>query len=120
MKYTLLSTVVAPDFGGGIIEIKKLTKQQFLDLLPLVDRNLCGHPVTNAVLRAECPTLPDPEKAFWDGTGQALAARPMGGVRGASIQGDTQVTLDGLEFCLIRYHSGAWIAPGAYYPEVRS
>lgn len=97
--YTLCSTVVVPSFCSQTLRVEALTPEQFRELLSGVTRNLCGHPVTNAVLCAECPTLPGFEKAFWNGEGVALAARPRGGVRGASQSGDTQVTFSDLEFC---------------------
>jgi len=101
--YYLLSTVVAPSFKSARLEIRELTRDEFLARLKLVDVNLCGHPLTNQVLREVCPTLPEPQKAFWQGDGIAIAARPRGGVRGASANGDTKVTLDDLEFCELKY-----------------
>jgi len=96
--YTLCSTVVAPSFRSSTIHVEGLTPEQARQLLALVNRNLCGHPVTSAVLSSEITTLPTAEKGFWDGTGKAIAARPRGGARGAS-SGDTQVTFSDLEFC---------------------
>lgn len=99
-RITLVSTVVAPKFETGRIEIQAVDDAYLLQLLPLVTRNLCGHPVTDGVLRAVCPTLPTPERAFWEGDGHALAVRPKGGVRAASQEGDTEVTLNDLEAAL--------------------
>jgi len=91
MKYSLLSTVVAPSFLNQTIRVWELTKDEFLEKLKSVSINFCGHPVTNAVLREHVPTLPFTIRgAFWNGEGHALAARPKGG--------DTQVTIDKLEF----------------------
>jgi hypothetical protein len=101
--YYLLSTVVAPSFKSARLEIRELTRDEFIARLGLVTTNLCGHPVTNRVLRDVCPTLPEPQKAFWQGDGVAIAARPRGGVRGASVTGDTPVSLDDLEFCELKY-----------------
>jgi hypothetical protein len=101
----LLSTVVAPSFRSATLRIEELTSEQFSELLAQVDTNLCGHPVTNQALRQIRPDLPEPQKAFWQGDGIAIAARPKGGVRGASVTGDTPVTLDDLEFCRITYEA---------------
>jgi len=84
MKLTLLSTVVAPKFSGGMLALTpvKITA----DLLSQVSRNLCGHPQ---------------KKAFWDGSTRGLAIRPKGGVRASTQDGDTIVTLDDLEAVLV-------------------
>jgi hypothetical protein len=103
MKTYLLSTVVAPSFASAMITVTDLTRDEFLSHLAQVDVNLCGHPVTNQVLREVCRTLPEPCKEFWQGDGIAIAARPRGGVRGARVNGDAQVSLDDLEFCRIEY-----------------
>ena len=95
---TLCSTVVVPTFANATVRIEPLTADEFRALLPHVQHNLCGHPVTQAVLTAEYPGLPQAEKAFWNGDGVALAARPRGGVRGGAA-GDTQVAFTDLEFC---------------------
>lgn len=102
----LLSTVVSPTFGSGRLEITGLDLDTALECLSQVTDNLCGHPVTNAVLKDVVPELPEPKREFWRGDGIAYAARPKGGVRGAGQAGDTQVTLDDLEFCMIEYHPG--------------
>jgi len=96
---TLLSTVVAPVFSDGelIITSVRITSE----LLIQVERNLCGHPATNEILRAICPELPPQEKAFWDGSTTGLAIRPKGGVRGAAQTGDIQVGLDDLEAVIV-------------------
>lgn len=99
----LLSTVVAPSFRNATITITELTQDEFLRQLSQVNVNLCGHPVTNQVLRDAYPALPEPKKEFWNGDGIAIAARPRGGVRGASVNGDTVVTLAEMEFCEIAY-----------------
>ena len=105
-EVTLVSTVVAPVFSSGRLELEKLTTERLISLLPYVHRNLCGHPVTDKVLREMCPYLPVPERAFWDGYGPALAVRPKGGVRNARAEGDTEVTtINELEAVLFR-----WIA----------
>lgn len=104
-RITLVSTVVAPRFETGQLNIEAVDREYLLALLPKVDRNLCGHPVTDAVLRAECSTLPEPERAFWGGEGFALAVRPRGGVRAARQEGDTEVTLDDLEAVLFRWEA---------------
>ena len=103
---TLLSTVVAPTFQSGELSIIAVGKEELPDLLGRVNRNLCGHPITNKVLREVCPTLPENKREFWDGHSLALAARPKGGVRKSSEDGDTQVTLDDLEFALVEYERG--------------
>jgi hypothetical protein len=103
MNIYLLSTVVAPSFKSATIKVTELTRDEFLLALAGVNVNLCGHPATIQVLRQHFPTLPEPQKAFWQGDGIALAARPKGGVRGASVAGDTPVTIDELEFCKIEY-----------------
>ena len=101
---TLLSTVVAPEFAAGSLVVKPVDVRNELSiLLHQVDRNLCGHPVTNKVLRAICPALPESIKEFWDGSTEGLAVRPKGGVRNAAQEGDTQVTLDDLEAALVRW-----------------
>ena len=104
-QITLVSTVVAPKFGNGRLELTEVDHEYLLVLLPRVTRNLCGHPVTDGVLRAVCPTLPIQERAFWAGDGFALAVRPRGGVRGARQEGDTEVTLDDLEAVLYRWEA---------------
>lgn len=106
MSVYLLSTVVAPSFETATIHVVEISQEEFLADLPKIDVNLCGHPVTNQVLRAACPSLPEPEKKFWQGDGIAYAARPKGGVRGAQQTGDTQVSLDDLEFCILSYQKG--------------
>ena len=102
---TLVSTVVAPKFEAGRLELEAVDREYLLALLPRVTRNLCGHPMTDAVLRALCPSLPQPERAFWNGEGHALAVRPKGGIRGAHQEGDTEVTLDNLEAVLFYWES---------------
>ncbi|RLC17907.1 MAG: hypothetical protein DRI57_09165 [Deltaproteobacteria bacterium] len=99
MKLTLLSTVVAPKFSGGMLALTpvKITA----DLLSQVSRNLCGHPVTSEVLQKIFPALPEQKKAFWDGSTRGLAIRPKGGVRASTQDGDTKVTLDDLEAVLV-------------------
>jgi len=104
-QITLVSTVVAPKFGNGRLELTEVDHEYLLVLLPRVTRNLCGHPVTDAVLREVCPTLPTPERAFWTGEGHALAVRPKGGVRGARQEGDTAVTLEDVEAVLFRWEA---------------
>ena len=79
-------------------------------------RNFCGHPATTDVLNASGLNIPSqlivtdsegnpvlnrfgsPQGQFWNGVGVAVAARPRGGVRAAAQTGDTEVSLDGLEF----------------------
>lgn len=95
---TLCSTVVVPSFDDAMVTIRKMTKKEFVAALKKVTRNLCGHPVTSAVLRAACPTLPESERAFWNGDGIAIAARPKGGVRNGR-ENEAQITIDDLEFC---------------------
>ncbi|WP_447859635.1 hypothetical protein [Nitrospira calida] len=101
---TLLSTVVAPAFVAGRLELQPVSHDALPTLLGRVTRNLCGHPVTDKVLRDLCPSLPPQEKAFWTGQGVGLAIRPKGGVRGAGAQGDVQVTLEDLEAVLVTWH----------------
>lgn len=100
-ELTLLSTVVAPAFAPGRLTLVPTSITS--GVLDQVTRNLCGHPVTDAVLRAVRPTLPQPERAFWDGATMGLAVRPKGGVRGATQMGDTQVTIQDLEAVLVRW-----------------
>ena len=78
-------------------------KNELSILLHQVDRNLCGHPVTNSILRAICPTLPESKREFWDGSTTGLAVRPKGGVRNAGQEGDTRITLDDLEAALVSW-----------------
>ena len=102
---TLLSTVVAPTFGiTGQLHLTPVSTKDLPALLGGVTRNLCGHPLTDAILRAACPWLPAQERAFWDGNTTGLAVRPRGGVRGAQAAGDTAVScLDHLEAVLVRW-----------------
>jgi len=101
-ELNLLSTVVAPDFETALCVKIKLSKEEAIDLLPDVVKSFCGHPVTDGVLRSLVPTLPVAEKGkFWNGEGVGLCARPRGGVRLSAQKGDTEVTLEDLEFCLI-------------------
>jgi hypothetical protein len=102
---TLVSTVVAPTFARGVISIDK-TVTDLTVILPHVTRNLCGHPLTNEVLKSIHTDLPAPEKGFWDGKGIALAVRPKGGVRGAAQTGDTKVGMVDLEAVLFTWHPG--------------
>ena len=104
MDITLLSTVVAPSFEDGRLTITSLLREDtIIAALAAVTRNLNGHPLTDAALRAVCPSLPAPERAFWDGSTLALAVRPKGGVRAAASNGDTAVTIDDLEFAYVTY-----------------
>jgi hypothetical protein len=105
---SLTSTIVVPSFNHASMRIIALTKEQFLALLPQVTQNYCGHPLTMAVLKSECPSLPDKNGQFWDGQGTAIAARPKGGVRNAASVGDTEVTIDDLEFCKFDYFPQPW------------
>jgi len=101
---TLLSTVVAPRFGTGTLYLLEIPAEKLPGYLAEVTRNLCGHPVTDGVLRAVCPSLPAPERAFWDGADPGLAVRPRGGVRGAQANGDTQVAgLEQVEAVLVTW-----------------
>lgn len=100
---TLLSTVVAPAFSAGALVITPVYADQLPGFLRGVTRNLCGHPVTVAVLKELCPTLPEAERGFWDGSTVGLAVRPKGGVRGAGQTGDTLVTLGDLEAVLVEW-----------------
>lgn len=102
---TLVSTVVAPSFSAGRLELTPVSPDDLPAYLSNVTRNLCGHPVTDKVLRELCPSLPVPERAFWAGDGHALAVRPKGGVRAARAEGDTEVKLEDLEAVLFQ-----WIA----------
>ena len=54
-------------------------------------------------IRDRCPTLPEAERGFWDGSTVGLAVRPKGGVRGAGQTGDTLVTLGDLEAVLVEW-----------------
>lgn len=98
---TLLSTVVAPEFAAGLLSVSPVDPETLKELLPHIDRNLCGHPATIRVLKDLCPSLPESERAFWDGSTTGLAVRPRGGVRNAAQAGNTQVTLDDLEAALV-------------------
>ena len=100
---TLLSTVVAPSFSAGALVLTPVHADQLPGFLRGVTRNLCGHPVTVGVLRELCPTLPEAERGFWTGDTVGLAVRPKGGVRGASQQGDTLVTLSDIEAVLVEW-----------------
>jgi hypothetical protein len=100
---TLLSTVVAPAFSAGALVITPVYADQLPGFLRGVTRNLCGHPVTVGVLKELCPTLPEAERGFWDGSTVGLAVRPRGGVRGAGQTGDTLVTLGDLEAVLVEW-----------------
>ncbi len=103
MGITLLSTVVAPAFAAGTLSLEPVAPVHLPGYLRQVDHNFCGHPVTDRVLRDICPSLPVPERAFWDGSTLGLAIRPKGGVRGAVSNGDTQVTLSDLEAVLVTW-----------------
>lgn len=103
MALTLLSTVVAPAFVAGRLELRPLGADALCVKLQEVTRNLCGHPVTNEVLRRLAPDLPEAERGFWDGSGLAIAVRPRGGVRASTTEGDTAVTLADLEACFVRW-----------------
>ena len=99
----LISTVVAPSFTSGTLVVHAVDHNKLADLLGQVTVNLHGHAATVDVLRTLCPTIPEAKRGFWDGTGTALAVRPRGGVRGASANGDTAVTLDDLEAVLVTW-----------------
>lgn len=100
---TLLSTVVAPAFVAGTLTVKPVSQEELSALLGIVKENLCGHPITNRVLNEMYPDLPSPKRAFWDGKTLGLAVRPKGGVRASVAEGDTQVTIDDLEFALVQW-----------------
>lgn len=100
MDVTLLSTAVVPHFEAGLLRVEPLDPQHLPTVLRRVTRNLCGHPATIAMLRELCPTLPEPERGVWDGTGIAVAVRPRGGVRGG---GDVQVTIADLEVAVVKW-----------------
>lgn len=98
-KINLLSTVVVPSFKDCFVLVKGLNVTEFLDLLKDASANYCGHPLTWQVLAPYVPNLAPAERGkFWDGEGIGIAARPKGGVRVATQNGDTEVTLDDLEF----------------------
>ncbi len=101
---TLLSTVVTPRFAAGNLRLMPVAGALLDGWLAAVTRNLCGHPVTDRVLRAAVSTLPVPERAFWDGQGMGLAVRPKGGVRNAAAEGDTSVvSIEDLEAVLVEW-----------------
>lgn len=103
----LLSTVVAPSFNGGMLDITPV--EITADLLGKITRNLCGHPLTTEVLTNICPSLPKSEKAFWNGEPRGLAIRPRGGVRASAQEGDTKVSLNDLEAVFVDwYPSSPW------------
>ncbi len=83
MKTALLSTVVVPDFSEKrtvVVEPVNVT-----EYLGHVDRNYCGHPVTDRILREIRPDLPPAERGGkWDGVGYALAIRPRDQLRSGS------------------------------------
>jgi hypothetical protein len=97
----LISTIVCPTFQLGTLRVgRPITDPELLrKLLSHVWRNFSGHPKTTAVLRTVYPEIPDKDELhkFWTGTGVAIAARPRGGVRNASQNGDTEVTISDLE-----------------------
>lgn len=99
-KITLVSTVVAPVFADGRLVMSAVTPSDLPALLSAVKDNYCGHPITDAVLRAIYPELPEPVRAFWNGEGIALAVRPKGGVRQAQAEGDTVVSINDIEAVL--------------------
>lgn len=101
-EVTLLSTAVVPRFEAGTLRVEPVDLADLPAILRRVTRNLCGHPATNDVLKTLCPTLPVPERGFWDGTGVAVAVRPRGGVRGGH-QSDVAVTVDDLEAAVVKW-----------------
>jgi hypothetical protein len=97
ISFAITSTVVAP-FQACKLLVAPLTTEQFKELCSLVAHNFCGHPVTLQKLQEAGVELPAAQKGqFWDMKGVAIAARPLGGVRGAS---EVQLSgLEELEFC---------------------
>jgi len=97
--YKLLSTPLVPNMPGCTeitVHVTRLNEQDFLEKLALVQENYHGHEPTVALLREKFPALPPTRRGeFWDGDGDAIAARPKGGVRGG---GDKPVTWEDLEF----------------------
>lgn len=100
--YTLLSTVVAPRFERGCLNVEPISVDRLRELLPHVTRNLCGHPATDALLREVCPELPPAERGFWAGDTPGIAVRPRGGVRGAA-GADVPVTMEAIEAAIVTW-----------------
>jgi len=104
----LLSTVVAPAFVSGMIILTSLSKEELVGYLKEVKpgNNLCGHPVTNNLLKRMVPELPEPNRGFWKGSGIGIAVRPKHGVRGAAANGDTYINnISDLEWVMIKFQS---------------
>ena len=119
MTINLVSTALVADWTvAGSLVCTPLTSEQFAEVINSADevRNFCGHPATTNVLNASGLNIPaqlvvtdsegnpvlnrfgSPQGQFWDGVGVAVAARPRGGVRAAAQTGDTEVSLNDLEF----------------------
>ncbi len=102
----LLSTVVAPAFISGELILTSISKEELVEYLKEVKpgNNLCGHPVTNNLLRNIVPSLPEPVPGFWHGNGIGIAVRPKNGVRGAAVRGDTAINnISDMEWIKIRF-----------------
>jgi len=95
-KISFLSTLVVPDVSRPFrVDCRPLTKEEFVSALQTVTHNYCGHPGTLEIVSQFVEDFPKTEKN-WDGGGDAIFARPKGGVRGGQ---DVKVTIDDLEFC---------------------
>jgi hypothetical protein len=100
MGTALLSTVVTPRFGNGILKITALNREDLVKLLKTVVRNYCGHSTTDSALRKLCPRL---EK--WDGSMPGIAVRPRGGIRNGRRYGDIAVRIEDLEAVLVEWQA---------------
>lgn len=103
----LLSTVVAPTFQEGRIELKPITREELIGCLRRVKpgHNLCGHPITSNLLKGLVPELPEPVRDFWKGDGMGIAVRPRNGVRSSASSGDTNLSdLSDLEWITVTFY----------------
>lgn len=105
-EFYLISTVVAPAFKSGLLNLQTISKEELINYLRAVEpgHNLCGHPVTSNLLKELVPELPEPVRGFWTGNGMGIAVRPRNGVRAAASDGDTQLTdLSELEWVTVTF-----------------
>lgn len=104
----LLSTVVAPSFKSGLLEMETISQEELINCLRAVKpgHNLCGHPVTSNLLKKLVPGLPEPVRGFWSGNGMGIAIRPRNGIRAAACNGDTPLSdLSELEWVIVTFQA---------------
>jgi len=125
-KINIVSTALVADWSlKGSLICTPLSADEFVAIVGNAKEleNFCGHPETTKTLNDSGIKIPaqtmrldsegnsilhpkfkTPMGDFWDGKGIAVAARPRGGVRNTSVEGDTKInSLDNLEFLMFEF-----------------